>query len=32
MKMLIFEIEIEKSDDIFSVNNVDLFMYFRKRN
>lgn len=30
--MLIFEIEIEKSDDIFSVNNVDLFMYFRKRN
>lgn len=32
MKMLIFEIEIEKSDDIFSVNYVDLFMYFRKRN
>lgn len=32
MKMLIFEIEIEKSDDIFSVNNVDLFVYFRKRN
>lgn len=32
MKMLIFEIEIEKSDDIVSVNNVDLFMYFRKRN
>lgn len=32
MKMLIFEIEIEKSDDIFSVNNVDLFKYFRKRN
>lgn len=32
MKMLIFESEIEKSDDIFSVNNVDLFMYFRKRN